>query len=52
MLFYHEDVESNFSEQTNYDDHTTFILTKSTDSKIENLVEYSYIPESTEINES
>ena len=31
MLSDQEDVESNFSEQTKYDDHTTFILTESTD---------------------
>ncbi|KAH9649285.1 hypothetical protein KPL70_025928 [Citrus sinensis] len=31
LLSNHEDVESNFSEQTEYDDHIAFILTESTD---------------------
>ena len=31
MLFYQEDVESNFFEPTEYDDHTAFILTESID---------------------
>ena len=31
MLSDQEDVESNFSEQTKYDDHTTFILMEPTD---------------------
>ena len=31
MLSDHEDIESNFSKQTDYDDHTAFILTESAD---------------------
>ncbi|KAH9780591.1 hypothetical protein KPL71_008136 [Citrus sinensis] len=49
ILLDHEDVESNFSEQTEYDDHTTFILTESTDDS--EIDEISVISTVQEINQ-
>ena len=48
MLSDHENVESNFSEQTEYDHHTTFILAESTvDYKIDEIFVMSTVQKST-----
>ena len=51
MLSDQEDVESNFSEQIEYDDHTTFILTESTnDSEIDEISVISTVQEVNQVN--
>ena len=51
MLSDQEDVESNFSEQIEYDDHTTFILTESTnDSEIDEISVISNVQEVNQVN--
>ena len=51
ILFYHEDVESNFSEQTDYDDHTVFIFTESTDdSEIDEIYVIYTVQEVNQVN--
>ena len=51
LLSDHDEVESNFSEQTKYDDHTTFILTESTDdSEIDEIFVISTVQEVNQVN--
>ena len=46
MLYDQEDVESNFSEHMEYDDHTTLILTESTyDSELDEIFVISTVQE-------